>query len=61
MNEKEDSAPRSGGPPAEESTADMTDYHGKKTAMEIAFGRIQGIVEELKDDPALKEKMMQSH
>lgn len=38
----------------------MTDYPGKKTAMEIAFGRIQGIVEELKDDPTLKQKMMLS-
>jgi len=29
------------------------EYPGKKSAMEIAFGKINGIMEELKDEPAL--------
>lgn len=40
------------------STSDMTDYP-KKTAIEIAFGKIQGIVEELKENPVIQQQMNQ--
>lgn len=41
------------------SSTDITtngDYLGKKSAMEIAFGKIQGLVNELKDAPDIKRR-----
>lgn len=36
------------------TTAEDRQSITKRTAIEIAFGKIQGIVEELKDEPSLK-------